>query len=189
MVVAIAAGGTTPYAWAAVAHAAERGAATGFITAVPMHSLMDRPRAAVVAGNAKVEVVPLPKLPVPVDHVVELLVGPEVLTGSTRLKAGTATKLALNMISTTAMLQLGKAWGNLMVDLHASNDKLVDRALRIVTTQTGLSREQAQALLDRAKGHVKVALVMQRLSLDVDAATQRIEDHDGRLRPLLGPPR
>ncbi|MFI4860056.1 MAG: N-acetylmuramic acid 6-phosphate etherase [Phycisphaerales bacterium JB063] len=187
--IGIAAGGTTPYVWGAIRRAGERGAVTAIMTCVPIHTLKTRPRAAVVKGNQPLSLPPSPKLPAEVDHRIELLVGPEVITGSTRLKAGTATKLALNMISTTAMLQLGKAWGNLMVDLHASNAKLVDRSIRIVTSQTGLSREDAADAIDNAGGSVKLALIMVLRDVDRDTAQQLLDQHNQKLRPILGPPK
>lgn len=187
--VGIAAGGTTPYVWGAIEYAGKLGANTALLTCVTIKSLQTRPKAQVVKGNQPLSVPPPPALPAPVDHTVELLVGPEVITGSTRLKAGTATKQALNMISTASMLQLGKAWGNLMVDLKASNAKLVDRSIRILTTQTGLSREDAADALDAAQGSVKTALVMVQRKLDRDAALKLLQQHDQKLRPILGPPR
>ncbi len=189
VVVGIAAGGTTPYVWGALEFATGRGAATGFITCVPLKALKTRPKAAVVPANAPAPRVELPRLPAPVDYPVELLVGPEVITGSTRMKAGTATKLALNMISTTTMVQLGKAWGNLMVDVRATNAKLVDRALRVLCSQTDLDREAAADLLDRAGGSTKLALVMAKLKVDAHEARRRLEASQGKLRPILGPPR
>ena len=92
--------------------------------------------------------------------------GPELLTGSTRLKAGTATKLALNTISTTLMVRSGRVHENLMVDLRATNDKLTDRAARIISTITGLDRDAALELLDRAGGSVKAALALQSRQFD-----------------------
>jgi N-acetylmuramic acid 6-phosphate etherase len=120
---------------------------------------------------------------------VELIVGPEVVTGSTRMKAGTATKLALNMLTTAAMLRLGKVWGNLMIDLRVSNDKLSDRALRIITQQTALGRDAARDLLHAAEGSVKRALVMAKLNCAAAAADAKLRESGGKLRPLLGPPR
>ena len=187
--VGIAAGGTTPYVWGAIKHAGQRGATTAILTCVSIQSLRTRPRAAVVKGNEPLSVPPPPELPAQVDHRIELLVGPEVLTGSTRLKAGTATKLALNMISTSAMLQMGKAWGNLMVDLNASNAKLVDRSIRIVVGQTGLSREDAADAIDRAGGKVKLALIMVLRKVDRAEAQVLLDEHDQKLRPILGPPK
>ena len=164
-VIGIAAGGTTPYVVGAIEIAKQRGATTALITCAHI----DRPTAA--------------------DHLVVLAVGPEVVTGSTRLKAGTATKLALNTISTATMIRLGKTWGNLMVDLRASNVKLRDRAMRILAEQCDVSREEAEQLLDAAGGRVKLALVMALRGVDAEEAGRMIDEHAGRLRPLLGPPR
>jgi N-acetylmuramic acid 6-phosphate etherase len=111
--------------------------------------------------------------------------GPEVLTGSTRMKAGTATKLALNTISTTLMIRSGRVYQNLMVDLRATNAKLRDRAARIVSTLTSLSRDDSLALLNRAEGSVKTAIVMQRLSISREAAESKLQSVDGRLDRLL----
>ncbi len=187
--IGIAAGGTTPYVWGAIDYAHAQGATTALMTCVPVKTLMARPRAPVVKPNEPVSVPPKPELPAPVYHKIELLVGPEVLTGSTRMKAGSATKLALNMISTTAMLQLGKAWGNLMVDLNASNAKLLDRSIRIVSSQARVSRDHAAELLNEAGGRVKVALVMALRQVGPDEARQLLDEHDQKLRPILGPPR
>ncbi len=193
--VGIAASGTTPYVWGAIRHAASLGAATAIITCVRLRN-MHRPtrRQGVVPANQKIEL-PTPVSPSPdtkafaVDFPVEILVGPEVVTGSTRLKAGTATKMALNMISTATMVQLGKTWGNLMVDLRATNDKLRDRALRILTQQLKVDSNEAAEWLDAAEGRVKTALVMYHKDLDPDEAEALIDEHDGRLRPILGAPR
>ncbi len=188
--VGIAAGGTTPYVWGAIEYARQRGAATGILTCVRLSALRQPVRRApLVPGNAPVDLPPPPKDEYVVDHTVELIVGPEVVTGSTRLKAGTATKLALNMISTTVMVQRGKTWGNLMVDLRATNAKLRDRALRILEQQLGVDRPAASGLLDAADGRVKLALVMHRRSVDAAAAQALLDEHEGKLRPLLGPPR
>lgn len=173
LLVGIAAGGTTPYVLGALTLAKRRGAATAFITCVSVAALRQR------TGFRAVDA----------DSVVELLTGPEVVTGSTRMKAGTATKLALNMITTTAMSQLGKTWGNLMVDLRASNAKLRDRALRMVVDQNDLTRDEAERLLDEAGGRVKVALVMARRHVDADEAQRRLDAVGGHLRALLGSPR
>jgi N-acetylmuramic acid 6-phosphate etherase len=190
-VVGIAAGGTTPFVWGAIDFARQRGAATGFITCVRLSALRKpKARAQLVPGNAAVDLPPPPEEQrYEVDHPIELIVGPEVVTGSTRLKAGTATKLALNMISTTTLVQLGKTWGNLMVDLRATNDKLRDRATRTLRQQLDLGPDEAQQLLDAAAGRVKTALVMHRKQLDREAAESLIADHGGKLRAILGPPR
>jgi N-acetylmuramic acid 6-phosphate etherase len=120
-----------------------------------------------------------------VDVVLRPLVGPEVLTGSTRLKAGTATKLVLNQITTVSMVRLGKCYENLMVDLRATNIKLWDRGVRIVGTLTGLDRERALDLLKRADGHVKVAIVMHRRQVDASEARRMLESAEGHLRRAI----
>jgi len=120
------------------------------------------------------------------DHLIVLDTGPEVITGSTRMKAGTATKLALNTISTTVMVRTGRVYRNLMVDLRATNDKLRDRAARIVSTLTGLDRAAAFDLLDRAGGGVKCAVVMHALELDREQAEARLNAANGRLDAILG---
>ena len=158
----IAAGGTTPFVHGALRRAAERGAKTIFLSCV--QPVADEPA---------------------VDLVIRPLVGPEVLTGSTRLKAGTATKLVLNTITTLAMVRLGKAYENLMVDLRATNQKLWDRGARIVAMLTGLDREGAMELLKRADGHVKVAVVMHKGSVDLQTARQRLDRAEGRLRDAI----
>ncbi len=113
------------------------------------------------------------------------VVGPEILSGSTRLKAGTATKLVLNMLTTGTMIRLGKTYGNLMVDLRATNEKLQARAVRIVKTLTGLDDEGATELLQRAGGEVKVALVCHHRSVSADEARWLLERHEGHLRRVL----
>jgi N-acetylmuramic acid 6-phosphate etherase len=138
VVMGIAAGGTTPYVRGALAAARADGAKTVFLTCVP-------------DGDS----------PVDVNVLIRVVTGPEVITGSTRMKAGTATKLVLNTITTLTMVQLGKVFGHYMVDLNTrANRKLQDRAIRIVAELTGLSRDASAELLKRAAGRVKVALVM-----------------------------
>ena len=187
--IGIAAGGTTPYVWGGIHYAKTRGATTAIICCVPIKSLLRRKKAPVVPGNGTVNTPPPPSLPAEIDHQIELIVGPEVVTGSTRLKAGTATKLALNMITTITMVQLGKVWGNLMVDLKASNVKLQDRAIRIICSQTSMDRAQAAELLVQADGMVKTALVMALRRIDAEKANRLLLEHNGQLRPILGPPR
>lgn len=119
------------------------------------------------------------------DIAIAPLVGPEVVTGSTRMKAGTATKLALNTISTTLMVRSGRVYENLMVDLRATNAKLRDRAARIVATLTGLSREGSFGLLDRAGGSVKAAVVMHRRGVEREEAERRLAGVGGRLHEAL----
>jgi N-acetylmuramic acid 6-phosphate etherase len=162
VVFGIAAGGTTPFVHGALRRARERGAKTVFLSCAQ----------------------PVSNEPA-VDVVIRPLVGPEVLTGSTRLKAGTATKLVLNTVTTLAMVRLGKVYENLMVDLRATNDKLWDRGARIVSTLTGLTREEAMELLRRADGHVKVAVVMHRRSAAAEDARRLLEVNRGRLRDAM----
>jgi N-acetylmuramic acid 6-phosphate etherase len=162
IVFGIAAGGTTPFVHGALRRGRELGAATIFLTCVQ----------------------PATNEPA-VDIVIRPLVGPEVLTGSTRLKAGTATKLVLNTISTLAMVRLGKVFENLMVDLRATNSKLWDRGARIVATVAGVERETALQLLRDADGQVKRAIVMYRRRIDAAAADQLLAFHGGNLRQAI----
>jgi N-acetylmuramic acid 6-phosphate etherase len=161
--VGIAAGGTTPYVRGALEYAMELGALAIAMACVP-------------ADQA----------PMPCHLDIRLITGPELLTGSTRLKAGTATKMALNILSTGVMVKLGKVYGNLMVDVAASNSKLVDRSLRILTDLIGISREQGLPLLEEAKGSVKRALVMAAGSMDLPKAQTLLAHHNGNLRSALG---
>jgi N-acetylmuramic acid 6-phosphate etherase len=150
VVVGITAGGTTPYVQGALKAAQQRGAKTIFLTCV-----------------STAEVPPV------ADVEIRLLVGPEVLAGSTRLKAGTATKMALNILSTGAMVKLGKVYGNRMVDVAVTNEKLRDRALRILQDLTPLSREEAALLLEKSGNRVKTALLMQWEGLTREEAEHR----------------
>jgi N-acetylmuramic acid 6-phosphate etherase len=113
-------------------------------------------------------------------------VGPEILSGSTRLKAGTATKLVLNMISTGTMIRIGKTYGNWMVDLRATNVKLKDRSIRIVSGITGLARSESELLLAACDGDVKTAIVSHTLGISKQAAQERLSESKGRLRLALG---
>jgi len=162
VVMGIAAGGTTPFVHGALRRARDRGAKTIFLTCIA--PLADEPE---------------------VDLVIRPLTGPEVITGSTRLKAGTATKLVLNMITTLTMVQLGKVYENLMVDLRATNNKLRDRAARIVSTITGLGREESFAAVEKAGGHVKVAIVMVKRNIAADEARSLLAKTGGKLRAAL----
>lgn len=162
VVVGITAGGTTPYVKGALHAARQRGAKTIFIACVP-------------ADQAPVEV----------DIDIRLLVGPELLAGSTRLKAGTVTKMALNILSTGAMVRLGKVYGNRMVDVAVTNTKLRDRALRILCDLTDLDRTAAADLLDRSGQQVKLALMMHLGQLEADTAQQYLAAHQGQLRQAL----
>ena len=162
-VLGIAASGTTPYVRAAIEHGRAVGARTGILACSP----------------------PAPELLNVVDVAIVPITGPEVVTGSTRLKAGTATKMVLNMITTGAMVRLGKTYGNLMVDLQATNDKLKDRAERLVITTCALSRDDARALLARAQGHVKVAITMHKLGVDRATAIARLDGAGGVIRRVV----
>jgi N-acetylmuramic acid 6-phosphate etherase len=121
-----------------------------------------------------------------VDVLILPITGPEVVTGSTRMKAGTATKLVLNTITTGAMIRLGKTYGNLMVDLRATNKKLEDRSERIIAEVCELSREEARALLDRAGGTVKTAIVMHFLGASRDDADRALARAGGVIRRAIG---
>ena len=121
------------------------------------------------------------------DLVVGLATGPEILTGSTRLKAGSATKAVLNAITTAAMVRLGKVYGNLMVDLRPGSAKLQDRALRIIESATDVSADQAQELHEAADGNLKIAILMGKLDISPEEANERLENAGGHLRKALEP--
>lgn len=120
-----------------------------------------------------------------VTHFVAPIVGPEIITGSTRLKAGTATKLVLNMLTTVSMIKLGKVYDNLMVDVHASNTKLIERSIRIVQAVTGVDAAVAEATLAQAGGQAKLAIVMLSEELNATDADALLERHSGFLRSIL----
>ncbi|MGQ7745114.1 N-acetylmuramic acid 6-phosphate etherase [Pectobacterium brasiliense] len=162
MVVGLAASGRTPYVIGALRYARDVGCRTAAISCNP-HSP--------IAQEAQVAISPV--------------VGPEALTGSTRLKSGTAQKLVLNMISTGAMVKLGKVYQNLMVDVKATNVKLLDRACRIVVEATGAEREKARQALVQADNEVKPAILMLLANIDVEAARERLKQHNGYLREAL----
>jgi len=155
IVMGIAASGVTPYVLGGLKYARAQGCKTIFFTCSPQAKRPD------------------------VDAQITPQVGPEVLTGSTRMKAGTATKLVLNMITTGAMIKLGKTYGNLMVDLHPSNKKLVDRCQRIFSTITGLSLCESVERLDAAAGDLKVALVMEMCSIGQERASALLQENEG----------
>jgi N-acetylmuramic acid 6-phosphate etherase len=120
-----------------------------------------------------------------IDTVIKVIVGPEIVTGSTRMKAGTATKLVINMITTTAMIRINKTYGNLMVDLMALNKKLWDRGARIVKHCTNIEYDRSLEILKEAEGKVKTALVMGSLNISYEEATKRLEKVNGNLRDVL----
>jgi len=120
-----------------------------------------------------------------IDTVIKVIVGPEIVTGSTRMKAGTATKLVINMITTTAMIRINKTYGNLMVDLMALNKKLWDRGARIIKHCTNIEYDRSLEILKKAEGKVKTALVMGSLNISYEEATNRLEKVNGNLRDVL----
>lgn len=180
-VLGIAAGGTTPCVLGALDHVKRSAKDPGRPTRADLSAGVER-RWSPLTGLLVCAPIDPPPF---VDHLIVAETGPEVLTGSTRMKAGTATKLVLNTISTTLMVRTGRVYQNLMVDLRATNDKLRDRAARIITTLTGLEREAALALLERAGGSVKAAIVMHRASLPRAAAEALITRSRGRLEAAL----
>jgi N-acetylmuramic acid 6-phosphate etherase len=121
-----------------------------------------------------------------VDHLISLATGPEVIAGSTRLKAGTATKVVLNMLTTAAMVRAGKTYGNLMVDVKAGSEKLRDRARRIIGMVTGLDDDEADRLLRRASWNVKIAIVMQKTGLAPAKARARLRQARESVRQAVG---
>lgn len=162
MVVGLAASGRTPYVIGALRYARQQGCRTAAISCNP-----DSP----IAHEAEIAISPV--------------VGPEALTGSTRLKSGTAQKLVLNMISTGAMVKIGKVYQNLMVDMQATNIKLVDRARRMVCEATGCQPEQADAALQQVHHEVKTAILMILADIPAPEAKQRLLQHHGFLRAAL----
>jgi len=165
-VIGIAASGTTPYVRRALQHARSIEAATGLVAcSPPPQDTLDF-----------------------VDILILPITGPEVVTGSTRMKAGTATKLVLNMITTGAMIRLGKTFGNLMVDLRATNEKLKDRSERILMEVCDVDRDTARGLLDASGGTVKTAIVMYFLDLPRDEAERTLEEGGGVIRRVVHRP-
>jgi len=162
VVVGLAACGMTPFVHGALKEARKIGAATIFVTCAPE-----------AVGH------------IPAEIIINPVVGPEVITGSTRMKAGTATKLVLNTLTTGAMIKLGKVYGNLMVDLQATNEKLRDRSLRIVMELTNLSRPGARKLLTRAQGKVKAAIVMHFRQTNLAGALRILDECDQFLRKAI----
>lgn len=162
IVVGIAASGRTPYVIGALDYANSIGATTGSISCVSASELSKE-----------------------ADIAVELVTGAEVITGSTRLKAGTAQKMALNMISTGAMIKLGKVYQNYMVDLNPTNKKLVTRAKAMIQDITGVNESQAERLYDRANGHVKTAIVMELGQVNAERARTTLDFYEGHVSQAL----
>ena len=163
VLVGIASSGRTPYVIGALREAHAIGATTIFLCCVP----------------------PPEQLKGWVTHFITPIVGPEIIAGSTRLKAGTATKVVLNMLTTVSMIKLGKVYNNLMVDVHASNTKLVARSIRIVQAITGVDAPVAEEALARAGGRAKLAIVMLAKGLNPTGANILLDKHDGFLRQIL----
>jgi N-acetylmuramic acid 6-phosphate etherase len=162
VVVGIAASGLTPYVMGAIEQARKLGAKTVYVTCAPEA-----------------------KKYIKADVIINPVVGPEVVTGSTRMKAGTATKLVLNLLTTASMIKIGKVYGNLMVDLRATNNKLRDRATRIVAEVTGLSKANAAKLLVKANGQAKTAIVMHFRKTDYAHASEILARCNGLTRKAI----
>ena len=163
VLVGIASSGYTPYVIGALKEAHKLGAKTIFLCCIPAADYLSEF----------------------VNVCIAPIVGPEIITGSTRLKAGTATKLVLNMLSTISMIKIGKVYNNLMVDLQSSNAKLTDRGIRIIMEVTGTDFDTAQETLGRAGGSVKTAIVMLAAGVEYDDAVSRLESQAGVLRRVL----
>ncbi|MDF1742958.1 MAG: N-acetylmuramic acid 6-phosphate etherase [Gimesia sp.] len=162
VLVGIATSGRTPYVIAGLKYAQERGAQAIAVTCNQENQL---------AEVSNLTICPI--------------VGPEVVTGSTRLKAGTATKMVLNMLTTGAMVRIGKTYGNLMVDLRATNNKLVNRSLRILMGFTNLPREEAETVLEECNGELKTAIVHAKREVSPETAWELLKEKDGHLRQVL----
>src|SRR5918996_2931653 len=163
VVIGVSASGITPFVRGGLTRARKAGAKIIFVTCWPGSELQNF-----------------------VDLIIAPAVGPEIIAGSTRLKAGTATKLVLNMLTTIAMIKWGKTYGNLMVDVKTGSEKLKDRARRILGVVTGISYDEADALLKRAKWDVKAAIVMQKCGLTLPQALQRLKKADDLVRDAIG---
>jgi N-acetylmuramic acid 6-phosphate etherase len=163
VVIGVSASGMTPFVRGGLTRARKAGAKIIFVTCWPGSELQNF-----------------------VDLQIAPAVGPEIIAGSTRLKAGTATKMVLNMLTTISMIKVGKTYGNLMVDLRCGSEKLKDRAKRIVTMVTGITYEEADALLRRSKWNVKAAIVMQKADLTLPQALKRLKKADDSVRSAIG---
>lgn len=163
VVIGVSASGMTPFVRGGLTRARKAGAKIIFVTCWPGSELQNF-----------------------VDLQIAPAVGPEIIAGSTRLKAGTATKMVLNMLTTIAMIKFGKTYGNLMVDLKSGSEKLRDRARRIITMVTGIDYDEADVLLKRAKWNVKAAIVMQKSNLTLPQAIRRLKKSDDSVRDAIG---
>ena len=160
-VIGISASGTTPYVHGALYHSKQKGATTALICCNE--------------GNNKKYI----------SHLLSVIVGPEVITGSTRMKAGTATKMILNMISSTVMIKLNRVFGNLMIDLKLSNKKLFNRAISIIVQLTKSDEKKAEIFLNRANGNVKIAIVMITYNKNFNESEDILMKHNGNLNLIL----
>jgi len=163
VVIGVSASGITPFVRGGLTRGRKAGAKIIFVTCWPGSELQNF-----------------------VDLIIAPSVGPEIIAGSTRLKAGTATKMVLNMLTTVSMIKWGKTYGNLMVDVRTGSEKLKDRAKRILGVVTGLEPEPAEALLKRAKWNVKAAIVMEKAGLTLPQATKRLRTADNSVREAIG---
>jgi N-acetylmuramic acid 6-phosphate etherase len=163
VVIGVSASGITPFVRGGLTRARKAGAKIIFVTCWPGSELQNF-----------------------VDLIIAPAVGPEIIAGSTRLKAGTATKLVLNMLTTVSMIRWGKTYGNLMVDVRTGSEKLKDRAKRIVSMVTGLDPADSEALLKRARWNVKAAIVMQKAGLTLPQAMKRLRQNDNLVRDAIG---
>ena len=163
VVIGVSASGMTPFVRGGLTRARKAGAKIIFVTCWPGSELQNF-----------------------VDLQIAPAVGPEIIAGSTRLKAGTATKMVLNMLTTISMIKVGKTYGNLMVDVRSGSEKLKDRARRILVIVTGISYDEADALLRRAKWNVKAAIVMQKANLTLPQALKRLKKSDDQVRDAIG---
>jgi N-acetylmuramic acid 6-phosphate etherase len=163
VVVGVSASGITPFVRGALTRARKAGAKIIFVTCWPGSELQNF-----------------------VDLIIAPAVGPEIIAGSTRLKAGTATKMVLNMLTTVSMIKVGKTYGNLMVDVQTGSEKLKDRARRILGVVTGLEYEAADALLKRARWNVKAAIVMEKTGVTLPQALKRLKKADDSVREAIG---
>ena len=163
VVIGVSASGMTPFVRGGLTRARKAGAKIIFVTCWPKSELQNF-----------------------VDLQIAPAVGPEIIAGSTRLKAGTATKMVLNMLTTISMIKVGKTYGNLMVDVRSGSEKLKDRARRILVMVTGITYEEADALLRRAKWNVKAAIVMQKANLTLPQALKRLKKADDVVREAIG---
>jgi N-acetylmuramic acid 6-phosphate etherase len=163
VVIGVSASGMTPFVRGGLTRARKAGAKIIFVTCWPGSELQNF-----------------------VDLIIAPAVGPEIIAGSTRLKAGTATKMVLNMLTSISMIKVGKTYGNLMVDVQTGSEKLKDRARRILGVVTGLEYEQADALLKRARWNVKAAIVMEKTGLSRPQALKRLRKADDSIRDAIG---